>query len=195
MHPVPAGFGRVYVEVEEPFTVERWLGRLNAGRSFVTTGPMLRTKVNDRPPGETLRSGGPLRLHVSGQAESAAPLDRIEIIVNGEVRHTLKPENKPTDGPAFTSTIDHALIAERTCWVAVRAFEQHPQKRIRFAHGSPVHVEIAGKPIAPKRAEVQYFIDRVQKELDRNTGVLAEPALEEHRAALRFYKDLLPRSE
>lgn len=195
VHPVPAGFGRVYVEVEEPFTVKRWLDGLNAGRSFVTTGPMLRTQVNGRPDGEGIRSEGPQRLKITGRAESAAPLDRIEIIVNGDVRHTLKPDNKPTENKAFISEIDQEIMADRTCWVAVRAFEQHPQKRIRFAHGSPIHIEIGGKPIRPKPAEVEYFISRVQREIDRNTGVLNAPALEEHQTALRFYKGLLPSKE
>jgi hypothetical protein len=168
---------------------------LNAGRSFVTTGPLLRVQVNGRSNGETLQAKAPLALRITGLAESAAPLDRLEIIVNGDVVHTMKPENKPTDRAAYRNEIDYKLTAGRTSWVAVRAFEQHPQKRIRFAHSSPVHVEIAGLPIRAKRAEVEYFIGRVQRELDRNASVLSEPALDEHRAALRFYKDLLLRAD
>ena len=41
VHPVPAGFSRVYVHLPDGFSYEKWLQGLQAGRSFVTTGPML----------------------------------------------------------------------------------------------------------------------------------------------------------
>ena len=52
VHPVPAGFSRVYVDLgNEKFTPELWQKRLNEGRSFVTTGPMLIAKVTTPEPG------------------------------------------------------------------------------------------------------------------------------------------------
>src|SRR4029079_14939064 len=53
VHPVPLGFGRVYVECPEGFSYERWLEGLNRGRSFVTTAPMLFVEVEGQPPGHT----------------------------------------------------------------------------------------------------------------------------------------------
>ena len=41
VHPVPLGYGRVYVECPDGFSYDTWMKNLNAGRSFVTTGPML----------------------------------------------------------------------------------------------------------------------------------------------------------
>lgn len=41
VHPVPLGFGRVYVKIDGQFSYEKWLQGLMEGRSFVTTGPML----------------------------------------------------------------------------------------------------------------------------------------------------------
>ncbi len=49
-HPVPAGFGRVYVQCPGEFTYEKWIEGLNAGRSFVSTGPMLDVTINGQPP-------------------------------------------------------------------------------------------------------------------------------------------------
>jgi len=51
VHPVPLGFGRVYVHCPKGFTDEAWVRGLNEGRSFVTTGPMLFVHVNGQPPG------------------------------------------------------------------------------------------------------------------------------------------------
>ena len=41
VHPVPLGFGRVYVYLPDGFSYPGWIDGLDAGRSFVTTGPML----------------------------------------------------------------------------------------------------------------------------------------------------------
>ncbi len=41
VHPVPAGFGRVYVYLPDGFDYQAWCKGLQQGRSFVTTGPML----------------------------------------------------------------------------------------------------------------------------------------------------------
>src|SRR5262245_42408114 len=46
VHPVQIGFGRVYVHLPNGFNYDDWLKGLNAGRSFVTTGPMLFAELN-----------------------------------------------------------------------------------------------------------------------------------------------------
>src|SRR5262249_20060434 len=58
VHPVPLGFGRVYVRLGSGapgFSYDAWVKGLNAGRSFVTTGPMLLAELNGRDPGEVFR--------------------------------------------------------------------------------------------------------------------------------------------
>src|SRR5262245_7862138 len=51
VHPVPLGFGRVYVQCPRGLTFDAWCTGLNEGRSFVTTGPMLFAEVDGRPSG------------------------------------------------------------------------------------------------------------------------------------------------
>ncbi|OHB66683.1 MAG: hypothetical protein A2V70_14245 [Planctomycetes bacterium RBG_13_63_9] len=77
---------------------------------------------------------------------------------------------------------------EQSSWVAVRCFEKHPGDRIRFAHTAPVHLEIPGKPLRPRPAEVQYFIDRMEQEIERNKGVLSAVELKEYQDALEHYR-------
>src|SRR5262249_43031585 len=131
VHPVPLGFGRVYVHVPEKFSYEDWLDGLNKGRSFVTTGPMLFVKVNGQTPGHLFKERDAGEYGVRGSAVSAVPLHRLEIIVNGEVRTTITPENRKTTSGAFETRIGMRLQFAESSWVAVRCFEDRPDKRVR----------------------------------------------------------------
>ena len=93
-HPVPVGYSRVYVHLPGGFNFDAWMAGLKAGRSFVSTGPMLLVTVNDRDPGEIFdASTAKLPLHVQGEAISGEPLERIEIVWNGEVIRSVQPQN------------------------------------------------------------------------------------------------------
>ena len=180
VHPVPLGFGRVYVHCGESFSYETWLSGLNAGRSFVTIGPMLFAKVEGD--------------HVQGSATSAMPLDRLEIIVNGQIVRTLKPTSRKTSLDAYECEFDERIAIDGSSWIAVRCFENRPDKRIRFAHSAPVHIDVAGKPLAPRKAEIEFLIQRVKDQLVRNEGVLPKEALDEYREALAAYEEIAKRA-
>ena len=60
--------------------------------------------------------------------------------------------------------------------------------RKRFAHTAPWHVKIPGKPLHPRPEETDYLIGRVKAEIERNRGVLPEPA--EFKEALRIYQKM-----
>ena len=45
---------RVYVQLEAPFSYEKWLDGLKAGRTFVTNGPLITLSVEGKGPGETV---------------------------------------------------------------------------------------------------------------------------------------------
>jgi hypothetical protein len=182
VHPVPLGFGRVYVRVEGEFAYGKWVRGLAEGRSFVSTGPMLFLE-GGRPDAASFR--------VHGSAESAAGVSRIEILVNGEVVRKVEPVSIGTPRKGFENPIDETVPLDGTSWVAVRCFEDRPDGRVRFAHSAPFHVDVPGKPLRPRRAEVEYLVRRVEDQLARSKDVLPEPALEEYREALRFYRGKL----
>src|SRR5262249_1525482 len=82
VHPVPLGFSRVYVHLDEPFAFDTWMRGLAAGRSFVTTGPMMFAKAEGRWPGSTFQAPHhEYRLECAVQSEQ--PLESIELVVNG----------------------------------------------------------------------------------------------------------------
>ena len=152
VHPVPLGFGRVYVHLDEAFSYEAWMRGLNEGRSFVTTGPMLFVQVNGKQPGHVFKAEDPATrtYRVSGVARSAVPLAGVEIVVNGKVARTITADNREIPGKGYESRIDEELKLDESSWVAVRCFEDRPDKRVRFAHTAPFHVEVTGKPLRPQ---------------------------------------------
>ena len=192
VHPVPLGFGRVYVKLDGPFSYERWMEGLDAGRSFVTTGPMLTLKIDGRMPGSTIQAAGRAvrSCPISGMAQSDNRLKAIEIIVNGEVVERVKAANRQTDGRSYQCPFETAVDLDGSCWIAVRVLEDRADGRVRFAHSSPVHVEVADEPLRPRREEVDYLVGRMSEELERNRDVLAPEALDEYRRALDVYENL-----
>lgn len=190
VHPVPLGFGRVYVHQPEGFSYAGWVKGLDRGNSFVTTGPMLFVKMNGQSAGTTFKTDAGGDYHVTGSASSGLPLERIEIVVNGEVARTLKPANSRNKEGAYESPIDEKLPFAESGWLAVRCYEDRSDRRVRFAHTSPFHVDVAGKPVRPRRAEIDFLVKRVEDEIARSEKILPPAALEEYQEALRIYQDI-----
>ena len=144
VHPVPLGFGRVYVHLPDGFSYEKWMEGLGAGRSFVSTGPMLFVQIDGQAPGATIRREGSEAgsCRVTGTAVGPGPLRPIEIVVNGRVVDRIPAANRKTERGGYESPIDAAVELDGSSWIAVRVFEDRPDGRIRFAHSSPVHVEV-----------------------------------------------------
>jgi hypothetical protein len=200
VHPVPAGFSRVYVDLgKEKFTPELWQQRLNEGRSFVTTGPMLMLKHRDAPYGFAVRkkankNGLVEAFYASGSIASEHPIERVEIIVNGEVAKTSRPQSeRQADGHFVTDLSDlEPVHFDDSIWVALRCFEKTPNGRTRFAHSAPAFVDFADSPVRPRRDQVRYLIQRCEEELARNKELLSDAELAEYREALEFYRGKLP---
>jgi hypothetical protein len=189
VHPVPLGFGRVYVNCPDGFSYDAWVRGLDRGQSFVTTGPMLSIQVNGKGPGTTFQPGqGKHDYRITGEALSALQLDRIEIVVNGEVTRTIKPANEEQEAGGYKSELDERLTIDGSSWLAVRCYESHPKNRIRFAHTAPFHIEIPGKPLRPRAAEIDFLIRRVEEQIARSKDVLPAAALDEYREALEAYR-------
>lgn len=190
VHPVPLGFGRVYVKLKGPFSYDAWFRGLADGRSFVTTGPMLFVRVNDRHPGHTFRQpkADGRAYRVTGLAVSSRPLDRIEMVSEGEVALRVEPTNRKTESGAYESRFRATFSTDDSTWLAVRCLDDRADGRIRFAHTAPFHIEVPGRPLRLRRFEVEYLISRVRREMDRSSAVLPPEALAEYREALCWYE-------
>ena len=176
----PLGYNRVYVKTGGDFSYENWFRALKAGRSFATNGPMLFLSVNGKEPGETLRfdSGRLRRVRVKAEASSVTPLDRLEILSKGKVIRTASGSGK--------LRLDFEVEAGETGWIAARAFEK-PDRTVRFAHTSPVYIEVAGdRGIVVEDAS--FFLEWIDREAAfyRDLPGFRDPA---HRAAMLAFFD------
>jgi hypothetical protein len=189
VHPVPLGFSRVYVQLDGPFTFDHWMQGLAAGRSFVTTGPMIFARANGQWPGATAtnRAG---EHHLECSVLSEQPLEAVELVVNGEVARHFEPQNKKADAGAFETSISTGFSPKTSSWLAWRCFEKRPANRLRFAHTAPWHFEIPGQPLRPRRMEADWLVARVKEEIARSQGVAPENLIEDYRRALEIYESI-----
>ncbi len=195
VHPVPLGFGRVYVQLDEPFSYEAWMRGLSAGRSFVTTGPMMFGQVDGRKPGHAFSQSDSTAAHsLECRVRSEQPLESIELIINGVVAERFTPENRRIGEGAFESEVTSRFTPNESSWLAWRCFEKRPQGRFRFAHTAPWHFEVAGQPLRPRRVEIDWLISSVEKEITRSRALIPSEGLEEYTAALAAYRDIARRA-
>ncbi len=196
VHPVPLGFGRVYVHLGPEFSYERWIEGLDEGRSFVTTGPMLDVRVNDHHPGRELAEAPSedRAYHLTGWIRSATPVTAIEVVAAGKVVRRLEPANQVESAGGYLTPIDEQFLFDSSTWLAVRCYER-PDGRVRFAHSAPFHITVPGRPLRPRREEVEYLVSRVESELARHRGVLPEEAIAEYEHAKAVYEQLAAEAE
>ncbi len=170
VHPVPLGYSRVYVHTGRPLDGDAWLDGLRAGRSFVTTGPMLLAEVNGKLPGTTITIDAPLptKLTVTIESVSQNPITAIEILVNGDVVEGISPELEKTSEGAWRAELQRELLVTDSCWLAIRSIEIQPDGRRRFAHTAPWHVSLDSRPLKPRRDQVQYFMALMEAEIQRH---------------------------
>jgi TolB protein len=187
------GSDRVYVHCGEKFSYHDWITNLRAGHTFVTNGPMLRFTVNGQEAGTTIKLAEAGSVRVAGEVQAQFPLDKLEVIVNGQVVVTASA----TDDRQRIS-LNQDLPIDRSGWIAMRAKGQRgagQQAAEAFAHTSAVYVEVAGRPVrSPEDAE--YFIRWIQRLRDdvrqRNRIPVAAQAHVEQQftQALEFYRGL-----
>jgi hypothetical protein len=195
VHPVPLGFGRVYVHLPGRFQLQDWLAGLKQGNSFVTTGPMLMARVDRRQAGEDRQfpAGTRQRVKVTGHCLSDHPVETVEILVNGQVRRAVPAENRRTASGAYETRLSEVIKLDRTSWIALRCLQPSPAGRYRFAHTAPWHFQCGEQPIVPRREEVDYLVKRVKDEIIRHQDRLSPEALAEFQRALEIYEKIAER--
>ena len=193
VHPVPLGHSRVYVHTGTNFDREQWLQGLRAGRSFVTTGPMLEVTVDGHLSDHQFRreGAGPHQFAVQIRSTSLLPPEAIEILVNGPVKHRLQPQAMQTAAGSWSVSLEQTVTVDDTCWIAIRTLIPQPDGRYRFAHTAPWHITVNEQPIQPRADQVWYFVQLMEAEQQRSADLLPEQARLEYEQALQVYRDLL----
>lgn len=189
--PNPVGYNRVYVHLEQPFTVDAWFRGLSRGRCFVTNGPILVVTANTIDPGGVfkLESGERKLIDVRIQLTSQDPISNIEIIQNGNVSNLIKCSKDLTQNHAFQ------LQVEEPGWFLVRAITD-VENTFRFAATAPWFVEADDAKHRISRGSVKFFIDWINERIDRVRANVQDPTKRDqvllwHLKARKYWMDRL----
>ena len=145
------GTSRVYAQTG---TVENWssyMAALRSGRTFVTNGPFLEFSVGGAGPGHVVSAGD---VSWSLDVATATEVDRIEVLVNGEVAWS----EEGLGGPG-SRRLEGDLTLPEGGWVAARAVggpARWPMMaNYPFAHTAPVWIgSVGSSDPAARRAAV-----------------------------------------
>ncbi|MFK7829569.1 MAG: CehA/McbA family metallohydrolase [Congregibacter sp.] len=158
------GAARTYARLQPgaPFNFTNWLEAVRAGRTFASSGPLLFLSVDGKEPGDELRveGDGQRSFAVQVSVSSIAPLDRVEIIVNGEVMHAWDPAKNTQ-----TWRFDTSLEIPDSGWVAARAIgpaSPYVGDEFAFAQTSPVHILRNGQAFT-LASDAAFLADAVAK--------------------------------
>lgn len=158
------GSERNYVHVNGEFTPQAWFDEFERGHTFVTSGPILGLSVNDVMMGDELyiSSGQSVRIRAQATVNpDFDDLDRIELVVQGDVVHTEKNLRKNK------LTLEYSFTPRNSMWIAIRTFGKRGNPT--EAHSAPVYIYVDGnRNFARKDMAVDivnYYTDQLDKVL------------------------------
>jgi WD40-like Beta Propeller Repeat len=175
------GSDRAYVKIDGAFSYPEWIRSLRGGHSFVTSGPMLEFTAGGQSLGETIRLAAASSVPVRASAVSQFPLERVELIFNGNLAASgiLSPDQ-------LSGTVEQSVQLADSGWLSFRAFDKNNHQ----AHTSPIYVEVGSKRPG-LRDDARFFlgwIDRLEaklKERDRIPNAELKTAVEKQLNAAR----------
>jgi hypothetical protein len=172
----PVGMNRVFVKSGDALDMGRFLDGLKAGRTFATNGPLVEFEMRRSgasgpfEPGDDITlPAGSHTLEARVSLRSIVPVDRLEIVGNGEVVATL-----PLAGDRTAADATVSLSVKKSGWYVARAWAErsrHPVLDFHpFGTTSPVYVTVGGRPVRSS-SDARYFvawIERVRAAADRH---------------------------
>ncbi|MEP7110267.1 MAG: CehA/McbA family metallohydrolase [Ferruginibacter sp.] len=185
---VSVGSNRVYALVKGRFSYKTWIDALNKGSSFITNSPFLICHADNKNPGEEIHMSGNKTVTITAEMWSQLPVDRLEIIANGEVI----AEKIIEKGKQYAK-LEIKYKPVKSTWIAARA-QQFNQEDTRsgvsftqrrdfgggatllnryygtlrpqtaFAHTNPVYVIKDHQPIHSNE-DAAYFVKYLQNSI------------------------------
>jgi hypothetical protein len=126
---------RTYARLQqgEAPSYKAWIEAVRAGRTFVTSGPLLTLTVNGEDTGKVVSLPAmDAKIQVKVEARGNCPLGRIGLVANGNVIADLTDKSHP---------VETEIDLRSGGWLAARC-----NSTAGSAHTSPVYVEHPGKP-------------------------------------------------
>ena len=148
---VPLGRVRTYARLiaGADLGTTPWIEAVRAGRTCVTSGPLLSLHVAGRDPGAVVSVDPGITLTIRAEVTSAVPFDSLEILAGNEVIAMTSGER--------SATLEVEYRPDRSTWIAARC----PGS----AHTSPVWIEVPGHPIYPAPETIAPLLDRLDEAL------------------------------
>lgn len=146
------GSVRTYARAGDDKSYQGWIDSVRAGKTFVTTGPMLDLNVTQGIQilgiGDTLTQTG--EILIDARVESFLPVDSLELIHNGRVITSMQ-----NPGKERMLSLKHRMDVEQGGWIAVRALSSKrlpyqtwqtltPEGIELMAHSSPIYLKPGG---------------------------------------------------
>lgn len=160
---IAVGQYRTYARLAEgePFSFEAWMAAVRAGRTFISSGPLLRFKVEGREPGATLDVPVGATVEFEGDVRSIFPVHTLQLVVGGRV----VDEATDVDGARELRLRGRVRIDGPT-WLALRSGgpgyrpTRHFDERRRgiMAHTSPLYVAPGGRYDLRDAATERYLL-------------------------------------
>ncbi len=166
------GAARMYAYLGDRLAWDRWVDAIRKGRTFVTNGPLVQLAIDGEIAGGEIRlpgEGGSVQ--VRARMESAFPVERLELVRNGEVI-----EEFPLRDDGRTSSILKRIDVDRSGWYTLRATTARPVPPVDdtrlYAETGPIYVYKGEEPIRSKQ-DAEYFvqwIDDISRQAREHPG-------------------------
>ncbi len=148
---VPVGAVRTYTHLlaDDALSFDGWAAAVRAGRTFISSGPIVELAVDGREPGETVELRAPARLEVVAHARAAQPvITDLELVVNGRIVASVAAAGGSTE-----LAVHETIPIDAGSWIAARSRSASEIQSVftssMAAHTSPVYVEVNGRPLVP----------------------------------------------
>lgn len=187
--PTQIGDVRFYTYTGDEFSYERWKTHLDAGHTFVTSGPVVELRVNGKLPGETIDVSKGESITVRATAfghDEQVPLQNLEIIGHGDPLETVTPAASGQSSSRLT--IEKQISVEHGLWIAAKT----EAKRLQVAHTTPVYVTVDGGSFHNPDTAMDY-LDRSEKYLREIEDVISECSDHPSHQAWRYRDGLMKR--
>jgi hypothetical protein len=190
----PPGWARVYADLRgASLSVAAFQDAVRAGRTLASNGPWVELAVGGHGPGDRVALAPGTTVAVSARAVGAEAA-RLELVGPDGVVAAVDA------GGGAAPAIDTEVEVDGSTWLcAVARGPGHPSVLgpAAFAHTSPVHLEVAGRPLR-RPASARWLLDWLDRfeELVRGHGRFADDGQRDQVVAVidrsrRFYRSLL----
>jgi hypothetical protein len=147
-----------FIPLNQEFSYTNWIEAVRAGRTFVSTGPLLDFTIDGKVPMHTYNM--PViadKLQIRVEAKSAVRYDRLELLWNGNVIRSVTAD---ISSP-HRAELEHDLAVQESGWLAVRCVTEEAAGLpdcCPLAHSSPVAIRLANSPSWARQDSVRALL-------------------------------------